>query len=150
METATNNFTQEEITSAKAVKQQMLSGSMPNELISIYMAGEICMWDELQREGDREKPYPTDWLLNKFNIPQGATYKEPQVTFRQAAAWIGEYHKLFSSPSLTPTISEAEIEILGDALDLISHKTDADTTGNSQRIYDGLKRLRELLTPKAK
>jgi len=44
----TNNFTKEEIETAKAVRSQMMEEDAPPDLKCIYMAGEICMWDELQ------------------------------------------------------------------------------------------------------
>lgn len=39
------NFTKEEIKTAKAVRKDLIA-SKQNTLKGIYMAGEICMWDE--------------------------------------------------------------------------------------------------------
>ena len=43
------SFTKEEIEIAKQVRQQIIDDNI-SELKSVYMAGEICMWDELQYE----------------------------------------------------------------------------------------------------
>lgn len=39
-------FTEKEISAAKETRDEIIKGDVP-ELKSIYMAGEICMWDEL-------------------------------------------------------------------------------------------------------
>lgn len=44
-----NNFTQEEIDAAKRTKQRIID-SGTRELNAAYMAGEICMWDELRNK----------------------------------------------------------------------------------------------------
>ena len=49
-------FTDEEISAAKAIRDALVSGEMPQELKSIYMAGEICMWDELGRPPNPKEP----------------------------------------------------------------------------------------------
>jgi hypothetical protein len=41
-------FTEEEIAAAKNVKKEILKPEAPEELKSLYMSGEICMWDDLQ------------------------------------------------------------------------------------------------------
>ena len=43
------NFSQEEVFAAKQVRNAIIN-SDAEELKSIYMAGEICMWDELQQK----------------------------------------------------------------------------------------------------
>lgn len=40
-------FTEEEVKAAKATREAIIKGDVA-ELKSIYMAGEICMWDEMQ------------------------------------------------------------------------------------------------------
>ena len=42
------NFTEEEIKIAKKTRDVIISEGI-SELRAIYMAGEICMWDELQQ-----------------------------------------------------------------------------------------------------
>ena len=44
-----NKFTQEEIESAKEIKAEIIAGNIPS-LKSVYMAGEICMYEELKPE----------------------------------------------------------------------------------------------------
>lgn len=44
----TEQFTPEEIETAKAVRAQIIKEG-PEELKSIYMAGEICMWDHMRK-----------------------------------------------------------------------------------------------------
>lgn len=41
------SFTEEEVKAAKATRDQLVKERIP-EIQSIYMAGEICMWDEMQ------------------------------------------------------------------------------------------------------
>ena len=43
-----NKFTKEEIKTAKEVKDTIIREDV-EELKAIYMAGEICMWDEIQQ-----------------------------------------------------------------------------------------------------
>lgn len=47
-----NKFTNEEIKTAKQVQKQIFE-SDSKELKAVYMAGEICMWLEMQ---ENEKP----------------------------------------------------------------------------------------------
>ena len=42
-----NDFTPEEIEAAKETRAAVIKDNTP-ELKAVYMAGEICMWDELQ------------------------------------------------------------------------------------------------------
>lgn len=44
-----NNFTEEEVKAAKSTRQVIIEENVP-ELKSIYIAGEICMWDELKSQ----------------------------------------------------------------------------------------------------
>lgn len=41
-------FTKEEIEAAEAVKKQMMDRETPDTLKAIYMAGEICMYEEMK------------------------------------------------------------------------------------------------------
>ena len=43
------SFTDEEIKIAKQTREVIIKDGTP-ELKAVYMAGEICMWDELQQE----------------------------------------------------------------------------------------------------
>jgi len=43
-------FSPEEIKAAKSVKDRALNEHSSQWFKSLYMAGEICMWDELQSE----------------------------------------------------------------------------------------------------
>lgn len=45
----TKEFTEEEIKAAKSVKQTIIKERIP-EVQSVYMAGEICMWDETRNK----------------------------------------------------------------------------------------------------
>lgn len=45
-----NNFTEEEIRVAKQVKDALVNGDLAEELRSVYIAGEIVMWDELRNQ----------------------------------------------------------------------------------------------------
>jgi len=51
-----NNFTEEEIKTANQVKSEMLKPETPDELKAIYMAGEICMYEELKYSRAQEQP----------------------------------------------------------------------------------------------
>lgn len=44
-----NMFTQEEILAAQAARKVIVEGNI-SELKSVYIAGEICMWDELRQK----------------------------------------------------------------------------------------------------
>ena len=68
-----NKFTAEEIKTAKAVKAEMLSGTMPMPLISIYMAGEICMYGEIKAQSPMCHVFYTllcagRFISTKFNL----------------------------------------------------------------------------------
>lgn len=43
------DFTKEELESAHATKDTIIKTNV-DELKAVYMAGEICMWDEMQDE----------------------------------------------------------------------------------------------------
>lgn len=47
-----NNFTDQEVKSAKATRDAIINEEI-SELQSVYMAGEICMWDEMRAEIER-------------------------------------------------------------------------------------------------
>ncbi len=65
-------FTPEEIKSAKATRDALMSGEYPPELKSIYMAGEIVMWDELKKKDESRPTIKSisvcdhDWEPNQF------------------------------------------------------------------------------------
>ena len=44
-----NNFTEEEVKIAKATRDEVISQDIL-ELTAVYMAGEICMWDEMRKK----------------------------------------------------------------------------------------------------
>lgn len=46
-----NPFTQKEIDSALNFRQQLINGEIDPELRGAYMAGEICMWHDLEVTG---------------------------------------------------------------------------------------------------
>jgi len=48
-------FTNEEVTAAKATRDAIISENI-SELKSIYMAGEIVMWDEMQAKNLHKAP----------------------------------------------------------------------------------------------
>ena len=50
-----NDFTEEEIIAAKETRDAIIKERIP-ELVSIYMAGEICMWDEIQNSKNQNTP----------------------------------------------------------------------------------------------
>lgn len=47
-----NEFTESEVKAAKAVRDKIIE-SGTDELKSIYMAGEIVMWNELQEKNKK-------------------------------------------------------------------------------------------------
>ena len=49
-----NNFTEEEILAAKQMKAWLLDNYDPY-LLAVYMAGEICMFIELQEENGKNE-----------------------------------------------------------------------------------------------
>lgn len=58
-----NNFTEEEVRAAKKTRDAIINGSISEELKSVYMAGEICMWDELRKS----HPSPPEGALNGYS-----------------------------------------------------------------------------------
>lgn len=69
-------FNDEEIKAAKATREAIISGNI-SELKSVYMAGEICMWDEMQSKASQdgwvrvedEKPPKNTTVIGYF--PEG-------------------------------------------------------------------------------
>ena len=59
-------FTDEEIKAARSVRDEIITGNMPDEIKSVYMAGEIVMWDELQQlatqQREASKPNESGWV----------------------------------------------------------------------------------------
>ena len=55
----TEKFTPEEIAAAKSVRDEIIKGE--SELKCIYMAGEIVMWDEINRQPTQSITLPTDF-----------------------------------------------------------------------------------------
>lgn len=53
-----NNFSQEEISAAKSIRESIINGDTNFSVKGAYMAGEICMWDEL-----RQSPSGVDVLV---------------------------------------------------------------------------------------
>jgi len=64
-------FTPEEIKIAKEVRDGVFKENIP-ELISIYTAGEIVMWDKCEQEKkkqtDSEKNIPYEWSKAKCDL----------------------------------------------------------------------------------
>lgn len=69
-----NNFAPKEIEAAKAVKEQIINGDI-SELKSVYMAGEICMWDELQQawkgQPESDAIECLNWVIENKSISRG-------------------------------------------------------------------------------
>lgn len=66
-----NNFSKSEIRAAKTARDTIISGGV-EELKAIYMAGEICMWDEIQQT-----------KVNKCNIPVITDQRELLIAFKE-------------------------------------------------------------------
>lgn len=61
-----NNFSEEEIKAAKNTRR-MIVNSENSELKSIYMAGEICMWDELRQTPAQQERWVS---VNDGKLPE--------------------------------------------------------------------------------
>lgn len=71
-----NDFTEEEVTTAKTVRDAIINGEA-SELKSIYMAGEICMWDEMRQFTTPAAP------LVQFKSANDSWYKNEPVIVEQ-------------------------------------------------------------------
>lgn len=54
-------FTNEEIKAAKETRDALINEDMPTEMKALYMAGEIVMWDELQKSQPSDEPDAGYW-----------------------------------------------------------------------------------------
>ena len=60
-----------------------------------YSSCDYVEWLEKQISTN-EKPTPYKWIKEeKFQIPAGASYREPKVSLFQCANWISEYVKKY-------------------------------------------------------
>ena len=83
-----NNFTKEELRAAKETRETIIKEGIP-ELASIYMAGEICMWDEMQQAKNCTIPDVSKrsellfafitWYADKFEMKFTDEYKTKLV-----------------------------------------------------------------------
>lgn len=64
-----NTFTEEEVTTAKATRNEIIQQDIL-ELKAIYIAGEICMWDEMRNKikGSFLKPEDKEHAERIFEI----------------------------------------------------------------------------------
>jgi len=59
-------FTNEEIKAAKQTRDAIISNNI-EELKAIYMAGEICMWDELQQKKAMDYKKTLEQVMDLLN-----------------------------------------------------------------------------------
>lgn len=85
-----NNFTEEEIRVAKQVKDALVNGDLAEELRSVYIAGEICMWDELRSQS----PSGANHLIEALEqIRDGAI----PINEQQYVSWIATARQIAHS-----------------------------------------------------
>lgn len=81
----TNNFTKEEVETAKNVRKEILSGDMPDELKAVYMAGEICMFEDLMNDN---KPHTE---MSLFDFKKFAFHKLSGDNYKIVTTLIQDY-----------------------------------------------------------
>jgi len=74
------NFTDEEIKIAKQTRETVISTDVP-ELKAVYMAGEICMWDELRELKANEASKSTS------KLPVGSVVVSLPTDSREFKEW---------------------------------------------------------------
>lgn len=65
-------FNNAEIKAAREVRNNIISDKMPSEIKSVYMAGEICMWDELTNASNKKGSDIHDYEYIIKDIEQGS------------------------------------------------------------------------------
>lgn len=60
-------FTQEEISAAKATRDAIIKQNV-SEVKPIYMAGEICMWDEMRNKLPLDPAKLAEWLHDTYEV----------------------------------------------------------------------------------
>lgn len=102
------SFTKEEIKIAKQTRDVIISEDV-EELKAVYMAGEICMWDELQQEqanGDKsKKSVGVDTAMIKLMIEyETECYNDSTQATYDFYVWDNDTIKSYPSidPGFTP------------------------------------------------
>lgn len=62
-------FTEAEIKAAKRTKESILKGDASKELEAVYMAGEICMWDEMNSQANDPLETASSLPIGDINAP---------------------------------------------------------------------------------
>lgn len=89
-------FTNEEIKAAKQTRDVIISNNI-EELKAIYMAGEICMWDEMQQANGLSTSY--DPAFHKHDVNGSALL----------SSLLNKHREIISSPLRFNGVSNEDI-----------------------------------------
>lgn len=111
-----NNFTEEEVRAAKKTRDAIINGSISEELKSVYMAGEICMWDELRKSHPSPPAVPeSDMTAEEFFNGEGGMFTLDFLTYEEQQT-IYKAFDLFAAGKVRQAMLSAPVSAMEDLL----------------------------------